>query len=258
MNWCTLRMSLAEADFTANRSKRWPIPKSGMVQSVEQVLVADERPLRAAGGALGVQHHVHPRGGAVDLAEAGGVVALLAADHLGHGPQHGDVRRRGLAAERGRPPQAEEPRQPRVLHDQLGAACSANCSSSQVCRRVRSRSMLASLPASNQAAGRRRRRRRCSAGAARCGGRPPTAARRSPWGWSRRRAPRAGGRACPGSAARRTWCWCRCGRSRPRTPRGAWAERRGPTPASARTSTRTSPSPAPQQGRHPVPQGADQ
>ena len=257
MNWCTLRMSLAEADFTANRSKRWPMPNKRDGPVGQQVLVADVRPLRAAGGALGVQHHVHPRGRAVDLAEAGGVVALLAADHLGHGPQHGDVRRRGLAAERGRPPQAEEPRQPRVLHDQLGrlartappARCAGGCAAARCWRACRPRT---------RPPGGRRRRRRCSAGAARCGGRRPTAARRSPWGWSRRRAPRAGGRACRGSAARRTSCWCRCGRSRPRTPRGAWAERRGPTPASARTSTRTSPSPAPQQGRHPVPQGADQ
>ena len=36
MNWCTLRMSLADADFTANRSNFWPMPNSGMVQSVSR------------------------------------------------------------------------------------------------------------------------------------------------------------------------------------------------------------------------------
>jgi hypothetical protein len=29
-------MSLAEADLTANRSKRWPMPNSGIVQSVSR------------------------------------------------------------------------------------------------------------------------------------------------------------------------------------------------------------------------------
>ena len=90
----------------------------------QQVVVPDEGPRALAGRALGVQHHVHPGRGALDLAEraarlAGRVVALLAADHLGDVPQHRDVRRLRVAAERRGLPEPQEPRQPRVLDHQL-------------------------------------------------------------------------------------------------------------------------------------------
>ncbi len=90
---------------------------------VEQVAVPDEDAAavghRLAGGALGVQQHVQPAGGEVRGAEAVGVVLLLAADHLRRRAQHRGEDRDRAVADRGDPPQAEEPAQPRVLDDQL-------------------------------------------------------------------------------------------------------------------------------------------
>ena len=84
-------------------------------------MVADEGTVGPPGRALAVQHHVDPRGGAVDLAELGVVVTLLGADDLGDRAQHRDVAGPRVAAQ-GRPaPKPHEPRQKRVLHDQLGA-----------------------------------------------------------------------------------------------------------------------------------------
>ena len=88
---------------------------------LEEIGVAHERAGRAPGGSFGVQHHVDPRGGPVDLTELGSVVLLLAAHHLGHRPEHRDVRRRGVAPQRRRAPQAQEPGEPRVLDHQLRA-----------------------------------------------------------------------------------------------------------------------------------------
>ena len=56
----------------------------------------------------------------VRRAEPVGVVGLLAADHLGRRAEHGREHRRGAGADRGHPPQAEEPAQPRVLDHELG------------------------------------------------------------------------------------------------------------------------------------------
>ena len=90
---------------------------------VEQVAVADEDATavghRLARGALGVQQHVEPAGREVRRAQPVGVVLLLAADHLGRRPQHGREHRHGAVADRGHPPQAEEPRQARVLDHEL-------------------------------------------------------------------------------------------------------------------------------------------
>ena len=98
MNLCTCAMSLAIAVLTACRSKASPSAKTGLGPVGQQVGVPDEAALLAAGRALGVQHHVDPRGGAGDVALALVVVLLLAADDLGHRPQHRDVRRRRVAA----------------------------------------------------------------------------------------------------------------------------------------------------------------
>ena len=89
----------------------------------QQVLVADEDPGAAgalAGRPLGVEQHVEPAGREVRGAELVGVVLLLAADDLGRGTQHRREDRGRAGPDRGHPPQAEEPAQPRVLDDQLG------------------------------------------------------------------------------------------------------------------------------------------
>ena len=114
MKRCTSAMSTAIAVFTAGQVEVLAEGEDRPGPVVEEVAVVDEGTLLAAGGALGVQHHVDPGGGAGDGALVGpgahpAVVGLLGADHLGHRPQHRDVRRRGVAAVGGRAPEAEEP-----------------------------------------------------------------------------------------------------------------------------------------------------
>ena len=91
---------------------------------VEQVGVPDEdaAPVgdAVAGGQLGVQQHVQPGRGEVGGAEPVAVVPLLAAHDLGGWAQHRREDRHGPRADRGDPPQAQEPAQPRVLDHQLG------------------------------------------------------------------------------------------------------------------------------------------
>ena len=166
---------------------------------VEQVGVPDEDPAAVgdglAGGALGVQQHVEPAGREVRRAEPVGVVLLLAADHLGRRAQHGREDRRGAGADRGHPPQAEEPAQPRVLDHQLGADRRSGPPATRRCR-IRSGSRVATRPVSNHASG-----RLSLTWTQRLLEQPvvvvdhPRAARRTPWGWTRRRPPRAGARA---------------------------------------------------------------
>ena len=173
----------------------------GLDPVVEQVAVADEDPAAVgdglAGGALGVQHHVQPAGGEVRRAEPVGVVGLLAADHLGGRPQHRREDRRRAVADRGHPPQAEEPAQPRVLDDQLGVDLRSGSPATRRCGSARARGWT-TRPVSNHASG-----RASLTWTPRLLEQPvvvvdhPRAARRTPWGWSRRRPPRAAARAGP-------------------------------------------------------------
>ena len=86
---------------------------------VEQVVVAQEETPVAPGGPLRVEHVVDPAGHPAALGDVGGVVVLLAADHLGGRPERDRVGLLDAGAQSGSPPETEEPREPGVLDHQL-------------------------------------------------------------------------------------------------------------------------------------------
>ena len=86
---------------------------------VEHVLVPDERPRALAGRALGEEHLVDPAGRALDVALPVAVRPLLAVDHRRGVPQDGHELRRGAHVLAALAPQRQEPREPRVLDDDV-------------------------------------------------------------------------------------------------------------------------------------------